>query len=88
MYDYVRSILQDIKENGMTALLKYSQKFDGFSGPFPVSQKELVQISISPHDAEVIDAIVHRVKIIIAGRWSRVFFTHRMIQNTDYWLIP
>ncbi|HNV06262.1 MAG TPA: histidinol dehydrogenase [Petrotogaceae bacterium] len=62
MYDYVRSILQDIKENGMTALLKYSQKFDGFSGPFPVSQKELVQISISPHDAEVIDAIVHRVK--------------------------
>ncbi|MDK2914176.1 MAG: histidinol dehydrogenase [Thermococcaceae archaeon] len=38
--EYVREILEDIRRRGLEALREYSERFDGYSGPFRVSEEE------------------------------------------------
>lgn len=85
MYDYVQSILEDIKENGMKALLKYSERFDGFSGPFAVSPQEMLQASINPQDEAVIDEIIQRVKSYHSRQEIKsIFYVH---EDSEYGLL-
>ena len=38
--EYVAGILRDIREREMEALREYSLRFDGYSGPFRVTEEE------------------------------------------------
>lgn len=60
---YVRNILNDIKDNRLSSLEKYSKKFDGYEGDFEVKEEEFGVIDdISDDDKEIINITIKRIE--------------------------
>ncbi|ASJ12725.1 histidinol dehydrogenase [Thermococcus thioreducens] len=61
--EYVREILRDIRKRGIEAVVEYSKKFDGYDGPFRVTEEEFREAveSIPERDREIILRTVERL---------------------------
>ena len=60
---YVDEILSDIKSKGKEAVSRYTEKFDGFSGPLKLDREDLeVSSEIPDEDEKTIKRIMNRVK--------------------------
>jgi len=60
---YVSEILDDLKENKMEALKKYSKEFDDYEGDILVGEDEFEIInSIPDEDKKIIDETIERIK--------------------------
>ena len=60
---YVSEILDDLKENKMEALMRYSKKFDDYDGSILVNEDEYETInSIPDEDKQIIDETIERIK--------------------------
>ncbi|MBS3781144.1 MAG: histidinol dehydrogenase [Candidatus Thermoplasmatota archaeon] len=57
---YVSEILEDIEDEGMEALKRYSKKFDGYDGELKVD--DLDYNSIEEKEKEALDEVIERVK--------------------------
>ncbi|MEF8832851.1 MAG: histidinol dehydrogenase [Candidatus Thermoplasmatota archaeon] len=57
---YVSEILEDIEEEGMEALKRYSKKFDGYHGELKVD--DLDYNSLEEKEKEAVDEVIERVK--------------------------
>ena len=58
----VRDILEDIESNGLSAVKKYSSKFDNYDGELSLSDDEWQSSqSVSEYDKEVVDRIAKRL---------------------------
>ena len=54
----VRDILEDIETNGLSAVKKYSTKFDNYDGELTLSDAQWQRAqSVSKYDKEVVDRI-------------------------------
>ena len=60
---YVAGMLRDIRERGIEAVREYSMRFDGYDGPFRVSEEEFTEAvrSISQRDREIILRTIERL---------------------------
>ena len=60
---YVAEILRDIRERGIEAVREYSRRFDGFDGPFRVSEEEFREAEevIPEKDREIIERTIKRL---------------------------
>ncbi|WP_297458187.1 histidinol dehydrogenase [Thermococcus sp.] len=60
---YVAEILRDIRERGIEAVREYSRRFDGFDGPFRVSEEEFQEAEevIPEKDREIIERTIKRL---------------------------
>ena len=60
---YVSGILRDIRERGIEAVKEYSKRFDGFEGPFRVSEEEFREAEevIPEKDREIIERTIKRL---------------------------
>ncbi|WP_258084154.1 histidinol dehydrogenase [Thermococcus thermotolerans] len=60
---YVAGILRDIRERGIEAVREYSKKFDGYEGPFRVTEEEFREAveRIPEKDREIIVRTVERL---------------------------
>jgi len=60
---YVSEILEDIKINGLSAVKKYSQKFDDYQGEITLSKEEWnIESDIPQSDKETIKQIIKRLQ--------------------------
>ncbi len=59
----VREILEDIESNGLSAVKKYSEKFDNYAGELSLNDDEWQTAqSVSDFDKEVVDRIAKRLR--------------------------
>ncbi|NJE61125.1 histidinol dehydrogenase [Thermococcus sp. 21S7] len=60
---YVAGMLKDIRERGIEAVREYSKKFDGYEGPFRVTEEEFEEAveSIPEKDREIILRTIERL---------------------------
>jgi histidinol dehydrogenase len=72
--NYVRNILEDIKNHGIEAVMEYSMKFDGYNGDIRVSEEEFI---------EAVKTIPDDEKDIIKRVYKRIFDNHEMQLNRD-----
>jgi len=61
--EYVGEILRDIRERGVEAVMDYSRKFDGYSGPMEVSEEEFREAEerIPEEDRKIIKRTTKRL---------------------------
>lgn len=64
LQQYVSEILEEVKENGVDAVKKYSKQFDNYDGDFTLKDEEWdIDEQISTEDKEIIDKIIERLQI-------------------------
>ncbi len=61
---YVSGILTDIRERGLEAVREYSERFDGYGGPFRVREEEFEEAEklIPERDREIIARTIERIR--------------------------
>ncbi len=61
---YVAGMLRDIRERGIEAVREYSERFDGYGGPFRVSEEEFEEAEklIPERDMEIIARTIGRIR--------------------------
>lgn len=72
--NYVRNILEDIKNRRMEAVTEYSMKFDGYKGNIRASEEEFI---------EAVNTIPDDEKEIIKRAYKRIFDNHEIQINRD-----
>ncbi len=62
--EYVRKIIQDVRERGEEALREYARRFDGYEGPLKVSEEEFhkARNEITLKEKRVVERIIQRVQ--------------------------
>ena len=61
--EYVAGILKDIRERGIEAVREYSMRFDGYSGPFRVTEEEFEEAErlVPEKDRKIIERTIKRI---------------------------
>ncbi|ACS34110.1 histidinol dehydrogenase [Thermococcus gammatolerans] len=61
--EYVAGILRDIRERGIEAVREYSMKFDGYGGPFRVTEEEFEEAErlVPEKDRKIIERAIKRI---------------------------
>jgi histidinol dehydrogenase len=70
----VEEILDRVREQGDAALAHYSKKFDGFEGPFRVTdaQIEAARKELPPHIIEGLDFAIERVSAFAKAQRAQI----------------